>query len=657
MFADRYNLADESFRILAETIPQMVYVYDAHGKLEYLNGRFLSYTGLPAVGGGVEDWEIVHPDDRMPVRIAWEKALVNGESFSLETRIRCAADGSYRWHLSRAVRVRSDAGIGRWYGTLTDIDDQKRTEETLRLLADVSNRFSATLSVTETLQRLADTAIEVLADWCGIYVYDGGELRTAAYAHKDPQKLALAQALTREYPMREHDAAAIVARTGEPSLIAQIDDDMLRALAVDDRHYELTSRLGLRSAMVLPLRARGELLGSISLVSAESSHTFTEADLRLAQALAQRAALAYDNARILEQTVHSEEQMRMLVETIPQLVWISSGADGAIEYVNARWTEYFGTDSERSRTWLLRQYVHPDDFERANARWKHSLQTGDAYEIEYRLRRYDGSYHWFLARCMPVRNRQGTIVQWFGSATDIDAQQLEYERTQRVADTLQDAFIPRTLPQTAAVTFDATYVPAENEARVGGDWYDAFVLDDGTIVFSIGDITGHGLEAAIAMGNIRQAILGASIDTPDPAAVLQKVNRIICSRQSSMASAIVGFVREGRVTYCSAGHPPPILATTQGSRILPYGGLLLGADTQSSYHTHGFAFGTGDALLLYTDGLTEAGRDVEAAERELLAAASRAAATPSMTAADIRRAVLGDAGSNDDTAVMLLRFR
>lgn len=349
------------------------------------------------------------------------------------------------------------------------------------------------------------------------------------------------------------------------------------------------------------------------------------------------------------------ESFRALAELLPQLVWVSRAKTGEIQYVNRRWMEYFGVDDERALRWRMRDFVHPDDFERANERWKFSLLVGATYEIEYRLLRGDGQYRWFLARGMPARDDSGHIVRWFGSATDIDAQKREIERTKEVVDRLQDAFIRRQLPQRDNVRFDAQYVPAENLARVGGDWYDAFELPDGTVVFSIGDVAGHGLEAAVTMANIRQAILGACIDTDDPGEALSKVNRVVCLQRSIIASAIVGYIRGTTVTYCSAGHPPAVFANAAGARFLPHGGVPLGVDAEPVFQTHSLEAAAGTLLVLYTDGLTEARRTVDEDERLLLDACAKAARN-GMQAADIHRAVLGETRSPDDAAIMTLRF-
>jgi PAS domain S-box-containing protein len=356
-----------------------------------------------------------------------------------------------------------------------------------------------------------------------------------------------------------------------------------------------------------------------------------------------------------ESSERETESFRALAELLPQLVWVSKAGTGEIEYVNRRWLDYFGVDHHSSERWRMRDFVHPEDFERANERWKFSLLTGAQYEVEYRLRRHDGEYQWFLARGTPVRDETGDVVRWYGSATDIDTQKREIERAKEIVDRLQEAFIRRDLPQRDDVRFDAVYIPAEDIARVGGDWYDAFEFPDGTIVFSIGDVAGHGLQAAVTMANIRQAIVGACIDTDDPSEALVKVNRVLCLQRSIIASAIVGYLRDNRVTYCSAGHPPAVFADKSGARFLPHGGIALGIDSQPLFHRHQLEVSPGTLMVLYTDGLTEARRCVDEDEERLLQACSKAARN-GMRAADIHKAVLGPFRSPDDTAIMTLRF-
>ncbi|MBU1377505.1 MAG: PAS domain-containing protein [Alphaproteobacteria bacterium] len=104
---------------------------------------------------------------------------------------------------------------------------------------------------------------------------------------------------------------------------------------------------------------------------------------------------------------------------MPQMVW-STLPDGFHDYYNARWYEFTGVPEGSTDGEAWNGMFHPDDQERAWARWRHSLNSGEPYEIEYRLRRHDGVYRWTLGRALPVRDEAGAITRWIGTCTDID---------------------------------------------------------------------------------------------------------------------------------------------------------------------------------------------------------------------------------------------
>lgn len=128
----------------------------------------------------------------------------------------------------------------------------------------------------------------------------------------------------------------------------------------------------------------------------------------------------------------SEIHLREMVDAIPQIIWISR-PDGYHEYYNRRWYEFtgmpVGSTDGISNTW--QGVFHPDDIERSNLAWHESLRSGTPYEIEYRLRRHDGTYRWILGRAAPLRDASGTIAKWYGTCTDI--QELVDARTKAEA--------------------------------------------------------------------------------------------------------------------------------------------------------------------------------------------------------------------------------
>ena len=127
----------------------------------------------------------------------------------------------------------------------------------------------------------------------------------------------------------------------------------------------------------------------------------------------------------------SEERFRLIADAMPQIVWVTR-PDGYHEYYNRRWYEYIGLDFERTRGDQWSNPLHPDDRGRARVRWQRSLETGEPYEIEYRFRRHDGEYRWFLARALPVRGGDGAIVKWYGTCTDIHDQKLFWADRERL---------------------------------------------------------------------------------------------------------------------------------------------------------------------------------------------------------------------------------
>lgn len=131
----------------------------------------------------------------------------------------------------------------------------------------------------------------------------------------------------------------------------------------------------------------------------------------------------------------SETRFRTLADTMPQMVW-STLPDGYHDYYNARWYEFTGMPEGSTDGAEWNGVFHPDDQERAWAVWRHSLATGDAYQIEYRLRHRDGSYRWVLGRALPIRDAAGRITRWFGTCTDIHEQKLALEQREIISQEL-----------------------------------------------------------------------------------------------------------------------------------------------------------------------------------------------------------------------------
>lgn len=238
-------------------------------------------------------------------------------------------------------------------------------------------------------------------------------------------------------------------------------------------------------------------------------------------------------------------------------------------------------------------------------------------------------------------------------------QSMLFERTHRVADRLQRALLPDTLPTIAGGAFHAAYRPASDEAEVGGDWYDAFPLPHGRVGISMGDVAGHGLEAATVMGEVRQAIRTAATSEPSPAAVLQHINSVINLRSTAgMVTAILGYydavTRE--LTYAVAGHPAPVLTIADGFHgFLPGGGMPLGVHTEIDADDLTITLPPLSCVVFYTDGMIEYTRDIVEGEQRLLDASIRSfASDPENPAIALQERIFDATINRDDAATLTL---
>ncbi len=240
------------------------------------------------------------------------------------------------------------------------------------------------------------------------------------------------------------------------------------------------------------------------------------------------------------------------------------------------------------------------------------------------------------------------------------ALRVAYETEKRVADTLQEAFLQKPLPALTGVTFSATYVPATEEAKVGGDWYEGVELPGDRVMFAIGDVAGHGLDAAVAMNKARQSLVSAALVDPDPAAMLSRVNGELTRQAGRMVTAVCGYAdsRSFEFTYATAGHPPPVLIEPgRPPRMLECGGLPMGVMEVAGYRTFTVQSVPGAMLVLYTDGALEHSRDVIEGEAMLLDAVQRAvAAGAGEPATAIRDNIFTGRSVGDDVAILTIAF-
>ena len=360
-----------------------------------------------------------------------------------EEGLRVRKDGSTFRANSVITALRDKAGTLKGFSMLVhDTTERRHADEMLRFLADSGAMLTSSLDYRTTLANVARLAVPALADWCAVDVLEeDGSVKRLAVAHPDPEKVTLAHELQERYPPDPGAARGVrkVLSTGKPDMMEEIPEELLDQAAVDDEHREMLRELGLRSYMVVPMVERGRRHGAITLVSAESGRRYGEADLRLAEELARRAALAVGNAKLYEDAqreiaerkvvehrlMEVEARFRRLVEQIPAVtyieaagnkergtnfLYISPQAEGMLGYSPEEWL----TDPQ-----LFTTTLHPDDRERVMAEDARTARTGEPFSMEYRYLTKDGQIVWVRDEAVLIRGDDGEPLYWLGVQFDI----------------------------------------------------------------------------------------------------------------------------------------------------------------------------------------------------------------------------------------------
>jgi len=207
---------------------------------------------------------------------------------------------------------------------LEDVTEVKKAEMTQRFLAQAGELLSSSLETEQTLAAVARLAVPELADWCGVSMPDEhGFLRSVATAHSDPEKVAFARDYDRRFPVRlsAPGGAPQVLRDGRPQVVNHIPPEMLDEAVPDPEQRAAIERLGMRAVLIVPMHAASGVIGTISLVQAESGRTFSPADLELAQELGRRAGTAVENARLYTERSHIARTLQrgLLPDALPDL--------------------------------------------------------------------------------------------------------------------------------------------------------------------------------------------------------------------------------------------------------------------------------------------------------------------------------------------------
>lgn len=297
--------SERRFRALIEHNSDVIMLANAEGIVTYVSSSItpaLGYT--PDKFVDLSSLALVHTDD-LPVLqgIYYEIRQFPGKSLSAEYRLRCK-DGSWRWFEGTGTNLLHNPDVKALVGNFRDITARKLAEERLQLLNDVSTLLVSSLDHQITLYEIAQLLVPTQADYCRIALLDEQrQIKEITVNHVDPEKNRLVQALYEQYKDRSsstHGLQKILA-TGQAELISVVSQDVLETTRDNPELFAIVNALSLRSYMGVPLIARGNTIGAITLSSIQPYRHYTYDDLLFAQEVARRIALALDNAHLYKE--------------------------------------------------------------------------------------------------------------------------------------------------------------------------------------------------------------------------------------------------------------------------------------------------------------------------------------------------------------------
>jgi len=387
----RWN--EQRLRLIVNSIPGMVCTLSAAGEVELLNRQVLEYFGKTTEE--LKNWaasDAVHPEDLPRVIDAWRRAIETGQPYDLELRQR-RADGVYRWFQARALPARDNEGrLTGWYMLLTDIDDRKRAEETLRAneqslrqIVDSIPGFVSTANAAGEIELVNRQVLE----------YFG---KTA----EEMKNWASSDAIHPDDRTRMIDAYRRAMETGQP-------------LDLENRSRRADGVYRWIHVRFRPQRdAEGRIVRWYNLATDIDERKRAEDEL----------------GKAFEKIAKSEAELRTIIDAIPQLI-VALGADGNLLSANQAVLEYTGLTKDDIGTERFGEVFHPEDTQRLRGERDAAISRGVPFEYERRVRHRDGQYRWLLVQYNPLRDEKGKVIRWYATGTDIDDRKRAEERTRQ----------------------------------------------------------------------------------------------------------------------------------------------------------------------------------------------------------------------------------
>jgi PAS domain S-box-containing protein len=694
---DALRLSELRARRLVESNVVGVVVF-GHDGIREANDAFLATVGYSRDelrDGTLGSWlHLTAPEHRTRDERALGEALVRGVSSPIEKDL-VRRDGTRVPVLfGAAVVEREPLEV---VAFVVDLGAQRRAERSARLLADAGALLHSTRAPRRILRRIARLSVPAIADWCIVdLVGRDGVHETVALVHGERTEIERVRRSVRTGVGVAHESL----RSGERRL-------------VDGEHPALALLAGREcataSAVVEPLLASNRVLGSITFARTGDGRAFDDEDVSLIAEIARRCSLAIENAHLLEREQAARGEAERSAQLLSHLDALSTNAlsHSRLDDLLADLAEGLARMLDVQTVAILLHHGERDELE-LRAAYGLDNVVGEGITVglgEGLAGRVTASGEPLVlddVSAMPslfrplvapgVRSMLGVPVSAEGEIIgavvlgssergrfdEADARLLSLaadraalvivsarlsERRRTVAETLQRSMLPERMPLVDGLEVAARYLPSSRDAEVGGDWYDVLLLQDGSLLLAIGDVVGHGLASASAMGALRNATRAFALDESSPAALLARLNRLLIAHggDEDMATLLLVAVDRlaGVARFANAGHVPALHVAADGRATFLRGGLAapLGAAVDMRYMDVELRLAAGESLVLCTDGLVER-RDAPI-DRGLEQLASAASKAGSLSAAMLCDRLLAAAPSGeerrDDVALMVVR--
>jgi PAS domain S-box-containing protein len=422
-FRDLQTLKDQS-RLAIDTIPGLVWTGRVDGYIDFLNQRWLDYTGLTSEQACGSGWvTAIHPADLPAVLETWHRILVAREAGEVIARLR-RFDGVYRWFVFRAVPLFDDhAELLKWYGQTTDVDDRIRAE--MRLAEE-----------KQLLERIAkgEALHPILAEIClFIERMSPGVMASILLLDAKAERLWQGAGPTLPAGLARAIDGTLVGPTGGPCgraafknqrvFVSDIASDPIMADFID-----LANEYGLMACWSMPISLDGKVLGTFAIYLREAGGPTAE-QLNVIEQVTNLASIAIERARVLDALQRSEAYLTKAqrLSLTGSFSWVPNG--------ELRWSdETFRIYGYESRFDVsledARRRVHPEDVALFGAVAKKAIDTGEDFEFEHRLLMSDGTVKHVHVVSNASVDEAGRLIEYLGAVSDITASKREEARLQ-----------------------------------------------------------------------------------------------------------------------------------------------------------------------------------------------------------------------------------